>query len=577
MPPASPPLPNCDIIMKGGITSGVVYPHAVLELSRRHRFRNIGGTSAGAIAAALTAAAEYNRAHGGFAELEAATQRIGTSLFGLFQPAAPFGGVFAVLMAALDRSRGPQGRAARVLKALVEHHAGQTFAGLAPGAAVLAWAALAHRGPEAWALGALVLVLGLTVAWLVALTRPLLCDLKDSRHGFGLCSGLGEDDTGPALTDWLCDTLDEVAGHKRRGERATGEPLTFGHLMGPDPAFPALNLQIMTTDLTTGRPHRVPFADGAYMFSERAFRRLFPARIVDHLVRHGRPLADDDPDLRCLPATDRLPVAVAVRLSLSFPVLLSAVPLVARDWTLRDETEREQPRTCWFSDGGICSNFPIHFFDAVWPRWPTYGIMLDDFDPERHRRQVWMPQTAAQGRLGPFRAITSLPGFLGAIVATMQNWRDNQQCHLPGYRERIVRIALHPDEGGLNLNMPPATIARLFALGREAGERINTDFDFDAHRWRRYLASQEPLDEMFAGMRSAWTDPAPGERPLREFLPDYAMDPTEYAQISHERLRRMFNATEALIDATVDWSDPLTKERSGLPRPRGALRMVPPV
>lgn len=572
-----PPLPNCDIIMKGGITSGVVYPHAVLELSRKHRFKNIGGTSAGAIAAALTAAAEYNRAHGGFAELEAATRRIGASLFGLFQPASPFRGLFAVLMAALDRSRGPGGRTARVLKALIWHHAGQTFAGLAPGAAILVWAALAHRAPEAWILGAVALVLGTAAAWLGALTRPLLCDLKDLRHGFGLCPGLGESDSRPALTDWLCDTLDEVAGHKRRGEPAAGEPLTFGHLMGPDPAFPAINLQIMTTDLTTGRPHRVPFVDGEFMFSERAFRRLFPARIVDHLVRHGRPYGSDDPDLHWLPATNRLPIAVAVRLSLSFPILLSAVPLVARDWTLRDEDERELPRTCWFSDGGICSNFPIHFFDAVWPRWPTYGIMLDDFDPERHRHQVWMPQTAAQGRLGPFRAITSLPGFLGAIVATMQNWRDNQQCRLPGYRERIVRIALRPDEGGLNLNMPPATIGRLFALGRRAGERIVTDFDFDAHRWRRYLASQEPLDEMFAGMRAAWTDPAPDRRPLREFLPDCAMDPPEYADISIDRLRRMFNATEALVDATADWGDPLTKERSGLPRPRGALRMVPPV
>ncbi|MBK7190665.1 MAG: patatin-like phospholipase family protein [bacterium] len=570
-----PTLPFCDIIMKGGITSGVVYPHAVLELSRKHRFKSIGGTSAGAIAASLTAAAEYNREHGGFEELEAATARVGSSLFGLFQPAAPFRGVFEVLMAALDRSRGPSGRTARVLKSLIGNHAGQTFAGLAPGAALLLWAALAHRGPEAWALGALTLVLGVLAAWLVALTKPLLCDLP--KYGYGLCPGLGEDTSRPALTTWLCDTLDEVAGHKRRGEPATGEPLTFGHLMGPDPAFPTLNLQIMTTDLTTGRPHRVPFVDGEFMFSESAFRRLFPGRIVDHLVKYGHPYGSDDPDLHWLPATDRLPVAVAVRLSLSFPVLLSAVPLVARDWTLRDEFEREQPRICWFSDGGICSNFPIHFFDALWPRWPTYGIMLDDFDPERHRRQVWMPQTAAQGRLGPFRAITSLPGFLGAIVGTMQNWRDNQQCRLPGYRERIVRVALRPDEGGLNLNMPPATIRRLFDLGREAGERINTDFDFDAHRWRRYLASQEPLDEMFAHMHGAWTDAAPSRRALRDFLPDYAMDPREYGEISQQRLRRMFTATQAIIDATDDWGDPLRQERSGLPRPRGALRMVPPV
>lgn len=54
-------LRNADIVMKGGITSGVVYPGAVWELAQAFRFRSIGGTSAGAIAAAATAAAEHGR------------------------------------------------------------------------------------------------------------------------------------------------------------------------------------------------------------------------------------------------------------------------------------------------------------------------------------------------------------------------------------------------------------------------------------------------------------------------------------------------------------------------------------
>ncbi len=58
--------PPCDLVMKGGITSGVVYPLAVVELARKYRFRCIGGTSAGAIAAVVTAAAEYGRDSGGF-------------------------------------------------------------------------------------------------------------------------------------------------------------------------------------------------------------------------------------------------------------------------------------------------------------------------------------------------------------------------------------------------------------------------------------------------------------------------------------------------------------------------------
>lgn len=49
-------LKKCDIVMKGGITSGIVYPGLICKLAERYQFKSIGGTSAGAIAAALTAA-----------------------------------------------------------------------------------------------------------------------------------------------------------------------------------------------------------------------------------------------------------------------------------------------------------------------------------------------------------------------------------------------------------------------------------------------------------------------------------------------------------------------------------------
>jgi predicted acylesterase/phospholipase RssA len=52
---------SLDLTMQGGATSGVVYPMAICELATRFKFRNIGGASAGAIAAALTAAAELGR------------------------------------------------------------------------------------------------------------------------------------------------------------------------------------------------------------------------------------------------------------------------------------------------------------------------------------------------------------------------------------------------------------------------------------------------------------------------------------------------------------------------------------
>src|SRR5262245_37609848 len=92
----------CDLVMKGGITSGVVYPKLISTLSDKYRFKNIGGTSAGAIAAAGCAAAEYARQTGaddsarkcGFRRLKALPDElqkpIGTPLasmlFNLFQP-----------------------------------------------------------------------------------------------------------------------------------------------------------------------------------------------------------------------------------------------------------------------------------------------------------------------------------------------------------------------------------------------------------------------------------------------------------------------------------------------------------
>jgi predicted acylesterase/phospholipase RssA len=103
------PTRYCDVVMKGGVTSGIVYPLAVCELAQQYRFVNIGGTSAGAIAAAITAAAEYRRANGdvrGFTEfvrdlpqtLGARRQDGTTMLFSLFQPNSSTRKIFDVLV-----------------------------------------------------------------------------------------------------------------------------------------------------------------------------------------------------------------------------------------------------------------------------------------------------------------------------------------------------------------------------------------------------------------------------------------------------------------------------------------------
>src|SRR5271169_778899 len=97
-PDQPPPLDRyCDLVLEGGVTEGVVYPWAIVELARAYRFKNLCGTSVGAVAVALTAAAEYNRRKGsvsGFNEVllpmpEKLGEDVGggkTKIFSLFQP-----------------------------------------------------------------------------------------------------------------------------------------------------------------------------------------------------------------------------------------------------------------------------------------------------------------------------------------------------------------------------------------------------------------------------------------------------------------------------------------------------------
>ena len=90
-----------------------------------------------------------------------------------------------------------------------------------------------------------------------------------------------------------------------------------------------------------------------------------------------------------------MPVVVAARLSLSFPLLFSAVPV----WAIDYEAPRPKRclKRCQLSDGGVSSNFPIHLFDAALPGWPTFGLWLDRRNPHWPDERVWLPYLHGQG------------------------------------------------------------------------------------------------------------------------------------------------------------------------------------
>ncbi|HEX2120394.1 MAG TPA: patatin-like phospholipase family protein, partial [Thermoanaerobaculia bacterium] len=368
------PRKQCDLVMKGGITSGIVYPRAVCELAKEFTFANIGGTSAGAIAAALTAAAEYRRFHGsdaGFAALEELPEWLArdANLLRLFEPSEETAPLYDVAVRWLQT-----GSIAATLRALVARF--NRFGGAVAALAAVVAVALLLR-PSWIGMLALAIVLAAGAIGFVAasvLEALLHASRVLPRNGFGLCSGSG------ALTQWLDDRIRSVAGVDR--------PLTFGELTAA-----GVNLEMMTTNLTHGRPYRLPFSSNEFYFDEAELRRLFPKDVVDFTIARSQPQRGK----YLLPRAEDLPVIVAARMSLSFPLLLSAIPLHAIDYGRRDG--ERAPERCWFSDGGISSNFPVHFFDAPLPRRPTFAINLAERTPRYHApgQRVYAPRTNRSG------------------------------------------------------------------------------------------------------------------------------------------------------------------------------------
>lgn len=501
----------CDLVMKGGIASGVVYPRAIARLAGHYRFQSIGGTSAGAIAAVVTAAAEYQRRHTGslrgFELLERLPQALGepvaadgsSRLLKLFQPQPKMRRLFRVLIGALN-SKSTGLRVVAIVGGFVRAYWPAALAGVLLAAAFGAWVA-SDSTPWIGLLAALPLALLAVVllvgAWVYHdLGRNLV------HNGFGLCTGLTESGHGvQALTPWLHGLIQEAAGRD-----ADADPLTFGDLWDA-PGFPprwlelpegaqprSIDLRMFTTNLAHGRPYIFPLDEGVasrtlrtrdrFLFRPEELARYLPPGVLAWMRQKARPYSPDpqrpgqDPDeamgqgLFELPAPRDLPVLLAARMSLSFPLLFAAVPL----WAIDYDVPRGQRkfRRCWFSDGGISSNFPVHLFDGLLPMWPTFGISLESKLPERDNL-VFVPGSYREGfgeRWNRFddqpEPVSRLGGFLGAIVATMQNWNDNALSRMPGVRDRVARVRLQDREGGMNLNMEDAIIDAVAKRGVEA-------------------------------------------------------------------------------------------------------------
>jgi hypothetical protein len=282
---------------------------------------------------------------------------------------------------------------------------------------------------------------------------------------------------------------------------------------------------------------------------------------------------------------------------LSFPALLSAVPLYAVDFGLKvnqDKLTSPHAERCWFSDGGISSNLPIHFFDAPLPLWPTFAINLKQFHPDHPEEKdaVFLPENVRGGmqiawtrfeRAGQFGSLTQ---FLWAIINTMQNWQDATLSRVPGYRDRLVHVSQHDNEGGLNLNMPTTVVTTLADRGRRAGVALVERFGAPAgsaaagwteHRWVRFRSCMELTADWIRQVAEGYPQAIPPDADLDQILLRSASTPPSSYRLSVADQQRAASAMKTLVQLWGNWTANGTGFDSGPPRPTPTLRVRPRV
>ena len=243
-----------------------------------------------------------------------------------------------------------------------------------------------------------------------------------------------------SLVPWLSDCLNALAGlpddqvmrfghlwsgldyHERRLS-PTSDDLTEWGLMSQRPDRRLVNLELMTTDLTRQRPFRFPLDANAKDDPEQLWicvdqlregeSQIFPESVLQALSEtESREVHDRHGIVRKLnklPQPWDLPVIFAVRISMSLPGLFQAVRLyrIRRPSSIQDDFGRTlidhgqaltllspmgTAQELWFSDGGITSNFPVHFFDNALPRWPTVSLNLGVHPHGAPHQDIWLPQ-----------------------------------------------------------------------------------------------------------------------------------------------------------------------------------------
>jgi hypothetical protein len=240
----------------------------------------------------------------------------------------------------------------------------------------------------------------------------------------------------------------------------------------------------------------------------------------------------------------------------------------------------------WFSDGGVTSNFPVHFFDNPLPRWPTVSLNLGVHPHDAPHQDVWLPQDWDDLNI-PVKSLgASGLGFGKAIFDTAMSWRDSMQSALPGYRNRIAQVRTSAGEGGTNIFMPREIIASLALRGALAGARLRTRFindqQWNRFRWLRLRTAMSNMERLRAGTferRGFYADAFSGETWLEDQEANFCEKPSDFTIPWYPPYPGFWPKAARLLNCFADGYRPSEDNENvmtyGAPRPQPVIRQVP--
>ncbi|MBF2029939.1 MAG: patatin-like phospholipase family protein [Oscillatoriales cyanobacterium C42_A2020_001] len=172
---------------------------------------------------------------------------------------------------------------------------------------------------------------------------------------------------------------------------------------------------------------------------------------------------------------DDMPVAQAIRMSMSIPFFFEPVQLKAPSGV-----------THYIVDGGVLSNYPVWLFDdgTSNPAWPTFGYSL--VDPNQNK-----PQEVN----GPI-------SMLKALFSTMMEAHDARYIE----SKHFVRTVPIPTMGvqTTDFNLSEAQKKALYDSGRKAAEEFLAHWDFEKYK-QEFRAKQPPsrTEEVWIGAEAS--------------------------------------------------------------------------